>query len=104
MLPLTANATDMGLTYETVRKERRTFDYAPGKGLVFGPHFLHSTAVGELDERAVFLCLNFGTDHMDNWPQISSTTGDQCDLLRQPDGTFIHRTELLAGRTGTAAY
>lgn len=104
MVPLTPNAGDLGLTYETVRKDRPTYRYALGKGLVFGPHFLHSTAVGDLDERAVFLCLNFGTDRMDNWPQISRTTGDQCDLLRQPDGTFIQRAELLKGKTGAAAY
>lgn len=89
MAPLTANASDMGMTYETVVGGQRNLTYRMGKGLVFGPRFRHSTAVGQLNERAVFLCFNFGTDRMDNWREISRTTATQCELLRQPDGSFI---------------
>lgn len=89
MAPLTANASDMGMTYDTLLGKQRDLTYRLGKGLVFGPRFRHSTAVGQLDERAVFLCFNFGTDRMDNWSRIGATTAKQCDLLRQPDGTFI---------------
>lgn len=88
MAPLTANGSQLGMTYNTIRGETRQHDYEIGKGLVFGPKFLHSTAVGQLDERAVFLCFNFGTDRMDNWEKIGATTAQQCDLLRQPDGSF----------------
>ncbi|MBF9151772.1 hypothetical protein [Novosphingobium jiangmenense] len=102
MAPLTANGGDLGMTYDTVMGERRDLAYRRGKGLVFGPSFLHSTAVGALDERAVFLCLNFGTDRMDNWARIGATTARQCELLRQPDGSFIRQEEWrrLYGRTG----
>lgn len=93
MAPLTANASDMGMTYDSVLGSKRDLTYRLGKGLVFGPKFNHSTAVGQLDERAVFLCLNFGTDRMDNWQQISRTTATQCDLLRQPDGSFISHAQ-----------
>lgn len=93
MAPLTANASDMGMTYDTVLGEQRTLTYRMGKGLVFGPKFNHSTAVGQLDERAVFLCFNFGTDRMDNWQEISATTATQCDMLRQPDGSFITQAQ-----------
>lgn len=104
MAPLTPNAAGMGLTYETMRKDRPTFSYTLGKGLVFGPHFFHSTAVGKLDERAVFLCLNFGTDRMSQWPLIGRTTAQQSDLLRQPDGTFISRADWLAANGQASAY
>lgn len=93
MAPLTANAGDLGMTYDTVTGDRRDLAYRVGKGLVFGPAFLHSTAVGALEERAVFLCLNFGTDRMDNWANIGATTARQCELLRQPDGTFIRQED-----------
>lgn len=104
MAPLTPNAAEMGLTYETVRKDRPTFSYELGKGIVFGPYFRHSTAIGELDERAVFLCLNFGTDRMEHWPLIGRTTAQQSDLLRQPDGTFISGDDWLASHGQPPAY
>lgn len=93
MAPLRPNGSDLGMTYDTVRGTRRTLTYRLGKGLVFGPKFFHSTAVGKLDERAVFLCFNFGTDRMENWPTISKTVAMQCDLVRQPDGSFIRHAE-----------
>lgn len=82
MAPLTANAGDLGMTYDTVTGDRRNLSCRMGKGLVFGPSFLHSTAVGALDERAVFLCLNFGTDRVANWGRIGVTTARQCEWRR----------------------
>lgn len=79
MAPLRPNGSDLGRTYDTVRGTRRTLTYRLGKGLVFGPKFFHSAAVGKLDERAVFLCFNFGTDRMENWPTISKTVAMRCD-------------------------
>lgn len=104
MTPLTPNASGLGMTYNTVRGESRSFDYHMGRGLVFGPRFLHSTSVGRLDERAVFLCFNFGTDRMENWKQIGVTTAKQCELLRQPDGSFTSQKNWLRTYNGQAAY
>lgn len=101
MAPITPNASGLGMTYETARQEIRELTYRVGKGLVFGTHFRHSTSVGQLDERAVFLCLNFGTDRMENWTRIARTTATQGDFFRQPDGSFITYAELQA-RLGTA--
>lgn len=102
MAPLSANAADLGLTYRTVRGEQRDHRYRPGKGLVFGSRFIHSTAVGELAARSVFLCMVFGTDRMERWPEISATAGKQGDFFRQPDGSFIRRAEWLAQRGNSA--
>lgn len=93
MAPLTANASELGMTYNTVRGETRELRYQVGKGLVFGTKFLHSTAVGQLPERSAFLCLNFGTDRMEKWQSIGSTTATQAKFLRQPDGIFTSRAE-----------
>lgn len=101
MAPITPNASGLGMTYETARKELRELTYQVGKGLVFGTHFRHSTSIGQLDERAVFLCLNFGTDRMENWPNIARTTATQGDFFRQPDGSFITYAAMQA-RLGTA--
>jgi len=100
MAPLTASAAEMGMTYVTIRGEMRQYAYRVGRGLVFGPQFIHSTAVGRLDERAVFLCFNFGTDRMDHWAEISATTAKQGEFYCQPDGTFLTRAEWSA-RYGT---
>ncbi len=101
MAPLTANTGGLGLTYESVRNERPTLTYRLGKGIVFGTDFRHSTAIGELDERAVFLCFTFGTDRMEHWPQIARTAAMQCDFLRQPDGTFLRYAEWRAQNAKT---
>lgn len=101
MLPLTSNGEALGMTYETIRGERREHVYRPGKGLVFGTKFMHSTSVGDAGERAVFLCMNFGTDRMDEWSSIGATTATQCDFLRQPDGTFTTQADWRA-RYGAA--
>ena len=88
MIPLTANAAGMGLTYETVQGPERYYAYRQGKGIAFGAGFYHSTAVGHLDERAVFLSLTFGTDRMDEWEMIEKTAGRQGRFFCQPDGVF----------------
>lgn len=88
MIPLTANAERMGLAYEDARGARRTYDYRMGRGIVFGSNFLHSTAIGRLPERAVFLCMNFGTDRMEHWPELALTTGTQARFHCRPDGVF----------------
>jgi hypothetical protein len=100
MAPLTDNCADLGMTYETVRGERRVLQYRIGKGLVFGAGFRHSTAVGQLAERSVFLSLPFGSDHMDHWPALSRTVASQSDLLREPDGRFSrHKDRIARGLT-----
>lgn len=100
MAPLTPNAEAMGLTYEDARGRQRMYDYRMGHGIVFGTRFLHSTAVGTLPERSVFLSLTFGTDRMEHWPELSETAGKQAAFFRQPDGAFVRRDDWLAARAG----
>lgn len=88
MAPLTPNACAMGLAYVSVRGEEREYRYRMGKGVAFGSGFVHSTAIGRLDERAVFLSLTFGTDRMDEWKTIERTAGRQGRFFCQPDGVF----------------
>lgn len=88
MIPLTPNAAGMGLTYETVRGPDRHYAYRLGRGIAFGAGFRHSTAIGHLDERAVFLSFTFGTDRMDEWETIERTAGRQGRFFCQPDGVF----------------
>jgi hypothetical protein len=88
MAPLTANACNLGLAYRTIRGDEREYRYSMGKGVAFGSGFLHSTATGQLDERAVFLSLTFGTDRMDEWETIEKTAGRQGRFFCQPDGVF----------------
>lgn len=90
MAPLTHNACAMGLAYRSVHGDEREYRYRLGKGVAFGSGFLHSTATGELDERAVFLSLTFGTDRMDEWDTIERTAGRQGRFFCQPDGVFRH--------------
>ena len=96
MAPLTPNCADLGMSYMTMRGEEHSYTYEVGKALLFGDHFYHSTAVGQTDERAVFLAMNFGTDRMGNWANMVRTTGNQGDFHRQPDGKFVRRSTLPA--------
>ena len=88
MAPLTPNACEMGLAYRSVHGDEREYRYQMGKGVAFGSGFLHSTATGRLDERAVFLSLTFGTDRMDEWETIEKTAGRQGRFFCQPDGVL----------------
>lgn len=88
MAPLTDNACAMGLAYRSVHGDEREYRYRMGKGVAFGSGFLHSTATGSLDERAVFLSLTFGTDRMDEWETIEKTAGRQGRFFCQPDGVL----------------
>ncbi|SCY29747.1 hypothetical protein SAMN05660666_01335 [Novosphingobium aromaticivorans] len=104
MAPLTVAGERLGMTYRTIRDEERELSYKLGRGLVFGTKFVHSTAIGQLDERAAFLCLNFGTDRMEHWDSIGSTTARQCNVLRQPDGTFTTQAQWRARYGDRKAY
>ena len=89
LTPLSANCGELGLTYRTLRNELAHYDYCLGKGLIFGDHFAHSTAEGEADGNTVLLSFTFGTDRMDNWPNIARTAAKQGIFHCQPDGQFI---------------
>lgn len=88
LAPLSGNAGEMGLTYIDVRGAERNYAYPAARALVFGAGFRHSTAIGSLDERAVYLCFNFGTDRMELWPELEKTAGRQGNFYCLPDGTF----------------
>lgn len=98
MAPLTPGGEALGLVYEDARGLQRTFEYRLGRGIVFGTRFLHSTAIGELPERSVFLSMTFGTDRMEHWAELAETAGRQAAFFRQPDGTFVARDDWLAAR------
>jgi hypothetical protein len=87
--PLTENCGELGLAYRTLRNEVAHYDYRLGKGLIFGDHFLHSTAPGEASGTTVLLSITFGTDRMDNWANIARSAAKQGIFHCQPDGQFI---------------
>ena len=89
--PVSDNCGELGLTYMTMRNQPENYRYQPGKGLVFGDFFRHSTAAGESKARTVFLSFTFGTDKMENWPKIAATAAKQGMFYRQPDGKFVTR-------------
>ena len=75
----------------------RQYSYVPGKAIVFGAGFRHSTEPGCAacrTEPQAFLCLTFGTDRLDMWPAIAHKgLRDQSRVLSRPDGS-IERTGL----------
>ena len=93
--PLSANCAELGLIYADIRGEERRYAYQPGKGVVFGDRFLHSTALGQTAEPTVLLSLTFGTDRMDRWDRLSATAGQQGMLHRRPDGVFVRDGQVI---------
>ena len=87
--PISANCAELGIVYADVRGAEAAYAYRPGKGLVFGDRFYHSTAPGRTQQPTVFLSLTFGTDRMDNWDRLAATAGQQGMLHRRPDGVFM---------------
>ena len=67
------------------------YKYEHGKAIVFGAGFRHSTEPGRAASSAephAFLCLTFGTDRLDKWPEIANRgLRDQSRLLTRPDGS-----------------
>ena len=72
--------------------ELSSYEYKPGKAIVFGADFRHSTEPGRAattDKPHAFLCLTFGTDEMVKWPVIAHKgLRDQSRVLSRPDGTL----------------
>ena len=95
--PVSDNCSELGLTYRNLRNQKESYDYRPGKGLVFGDFFNHSTAPGQASGTTVLLSFTFGTDRMENWPKIAKTAAAQGMFYRQPDGQFITRDRAPAG-------
>lgn len=77
-----------GLKFKTLTGETRSYEYREGEALIFGDHFVHSTAPGRSDPPTALLCFNFGTDRMADWPAIRNTAGHQGGRVRRPDGRF----------------
>lgn len=92
MTPLSANCSELGMTYRTLRNELGRYDYSLGKGLIFGDHFMHSTACGTASGTTVFLSFTFGTDRMTNWAKIGRSAPKQTTFYCQPDGQFVDTT------------
>jgi hypothetical protein len=87
--PVSDNCGELGLLYKNLRGQESCYDYTPGKGLVFGDFFFHSTAPGRARGVTVLLSFTFGTDRMDNWLEISRTAAAQGVFYRRPDGQFV---------------
>ena len=98
LTPVSANAGELGLLYRKLTGEIGEYRYKPGKALIFGDHFSHSTQPGESKEPIALLCFEFGTDRMEHWERINATIGYQTRFLRRPDGAFVETA--LAGREG----
>jgi len=62
--------------------------YRPGRAIIFGSGFWHSTELGEaLDDPNVYLCFTFGTDKLSEWKAIAETIGTyQSRIIRLPNG------------------
>ena len=88
LTPLTDHSPDFGLIYQRKDGSTATYTYRPGKALVFGEHFLHSTRPGQSDQPVVLLSFTFGTDKMHYWEAIAETAAAQGTLVRRPDGSF----------------
>ncbi len=81
-----------GLVYRDVRGEIRSYDYTPGRGILLGSRFRHSTDQGTSDTPSVLLSLTFGTDKMQHWDGISKTALRQGNLIRLPNGLFYNKS------------
>lgn len=88
LTPLTQNCADLGLTYASAMGGKSDYEYRMGKGIVFGDHFSHATAAGETAEPVVLLAFQFGTDDMENYPNILKSAY-QGAFHRRPDGAFV---------------
>lgn len=91
LTPIYETPPDFGLIYRRNDDTAGIYHYRPGKGIVFGDGFTHSTMPGHSDPPVVLLCFTFGTDKMEHWPAIERTSGTQGNLIRLPDGRFIVR-------------
>jgi len=89
LTPVSERCDRIGLVYENLRGGTSDYTYRHGKGLIFGDHFSHSTRPGSAREPEILLSLNFGTDRMDHWHQIATTTAYQGNCHRRPDGVFV---------------
>jgi len=86
LTPLCGFEAGQKLLYNKLTGETAEYAYRPGEAIVFGDHFLHSTAPGECDPPFSLLVFNFGTDKMEHWDKIRRTAGTQCELICRPDG------------------
>ena len=81
-----------GLLLRDVCGEVRSYEYAPGRGIVLGAGIEHSTDMGASDTPSVLLSLTFGTDKMEYWDAISRTVLGQGNLIRLPNGLFYNKS------------
>ena len=91
MIPISSNCSEHGVVYRDLRGELRTYQYRPGKALLIGDRFYHSTAAGRTAEPTVLLSFCFGTDRMDRWDTLAKLAARQGRCHCQPDGTFVTR-------------
>jgi hypothetical protein len=88
LTPIGEPVPGFGLSYVTVTRQTRSYDYRRGEALIFGDNFLHSTQPGRSPQPTALLSFTFGTDRMEDWPAIRKTAGRQGGIVRRPDGTF----------------
>nr|WP_314446852.1 hypothetical protein [uncultured Sphingomonas sp.] len=88
LTPIGQPTPGFGLLFKTLTGETRSYDYREGEAVIFGDHFLHSTAPGRSEQPTALLSFTFGTDRMEDWPAIRKTAGFQGGLVRRPDGVF----------------
>lgn len=91
MIPISANCAEMGVVYRNLRGDLGHYAYRPGKGLLIGDRFFHSTAAGSTAEPTVLLSFCFGTDRMERWEALARLAARQGRCHCQPDGTFVTR-------------
>ena len=91
---------DETLLYKKLTGEIAVYRYKRGEAIVFGDHFNHSTPPGSSNPPFTLLVFNFGTDKMEHWNKIVRTTGEQCSLIRRPDGELERRLVTEAAARG----
>jgi len=89
MCPISENCQELGYVYRTARGEQRERRYAPGKAMLFGDGFEHSTGLGRTAERSVFLSMALGTDLPEYTEAVESMSSRQGPFFRRADGRFV---------------
>ena len=89
LTPVTDNAEGFGLLYRDAQGKVRDYEYKRGEGIVFGDWFSHSTKPGRSERPVALLCFEFGSDLMDDWPQVLAEMQTRARLLRRSDGEFV---------------
>eukprot|EP00948_MAST-09A_sp_MAST-9A-sp1_P002947 g2947.t1 len=75
LIPL--RESNINLAYLDLDGNIQEYRYKPGKSIIFGEGFLHSTNIGVEEDQIPVFCINFGTDNASFIPAIMRTLATQ---------------------------